>query len=233
MRLAIISDIHSNLEALTTALELIEKQRLDEVVCLGDIVGYGANPSECLALVRERCNIVIAGNHDRAAADVSEAENFSTNARIAVQWTNGMLSAEEKIYLQSLRYTAELDTILFVHGSPHEPEEFHYILSIFDAINAMEYVTQNICFIGHSHVPDIFSEHGRVTAIKPDEKYLINVGSIGQPRDGNPMLSFGILDTDGWKYENVRRSYDVETAAKKIIAAGLPHKLGTRLMTGT
>ncbi|MCI0706682.1 MAG: metallophosphatase family protein [Ignavibacteriae bacterium] len=233
MRLAIVSDIHSNLEALTTTLELIDSSNIDQTVCLGDIVGYGANPSECLALVQKRCSVVIMGNHDRAAVDVSHAENFTSNARRAIQWTNNMLSKEEKRYLQSLPYVAELDHLLLVHGSPYEPEEFHYVLSLFDAMSAMKHFTQRLCFIGHSHVPGIFSENGRVETITPNDRYLINVGSVGQPRDGNPMLSFGILDTDNVKYENIRRAYDTEAAAKKIIAAGLPPALGQRLMVGT
>ena len=233
MRLAIISDIHSNLEALSTALEFIDTRTFDQIVCLGDIVGYGANPKQCLALIQERCKIIIAGNHDRAAADLSAAENFTTNARRAAVWTNGVLSSDERDYLRNLPYTAELDDMLFVHGSPYQPEEFNYVLSVFDAVSAMRHFTQKICFIGHTHVPGIFTETGRALSVRADGRYLINVGSIGQPRDGNPMLSFGILDTNGWMYENVRRSYDHETAARKIIAAGLPPALGERLMRGT
>lgn len=232
MRLAIISDIHSNLEALTTALGLIDERNIDQIVCLGDIVGYGANPSECLALVRTRCSVVIMGNHDRAAADISKAENFTTNARRAIQWTSNVLSSEEKRYLQSLPYTATIENALLVHGSPYEPQEFNYVLSTFDALDAIQYFDQKLCFIGHTHAPGIFSEKGRSESVKPDNRYLINVGSIGQPRDGNPMLSFGILDTDTWGYENIRRVYDVESAAEKIIAAGLPLALAQRLTRG-
>ena len=233
MRLAIISDIHSNLEALTTTLDLIGQRTVDQTVCLGDVVGYGANPKECLALVRERCSVVILGNHDLAAANLSAAENFTANARKAIRWTNEVLSEEEKKYLRALPYTAELEDILLVHGSPYEPEEFHYVLSVWDAVGCMRSFTQKICFIGHSHVPDIFTENGRALSVGPDGRYLINVGSVGQPRDGNPMLSFGILDTDGWTYENIRRAYDVESAARKIIAAGLPYALAERLLVGT
>ena len=232
MRLAIISDIHSNLEALSAALEAINKRKVDQIICLGDIVGYGANPRECLRLVRERCSVVLLGNHDLAAVKTEKAEDFNTTARIAARWTNGMLLEEEKSYLASLPYSAMLDDILFVHASPYEPEEFHYILSTRDAVDAMGFFTQRLCFVGHSHVPGMFSERGRVTVIDEDERYLINVGSVGQPRDGNPQLSFGLLDTEKWKYENIRLSYDAETAARKIIAAGLPPILGERLMVG-
>lgn len=232
MRLAIISDIHANLEALTATFASIDERKVDQIICLGDIVGYGADPSECLRLIRERCQIIIIGNHDLAAVKTEKAEDFNTTARIAAHWTNGMLSEEEKAYLISLPYTATLDDILFVHASPYEPEEFHYVLSTHDAVDAMAFFTQRLCFIGHSHVPGMFSEQGRVTAIDAEERYLINVGSVGQPRDGNPQLSFGLLDTERWKYENIRLSYDAETAARKIIAAGLPPVLGERLMVG-
>lgn len=232
MRLAIISDIHANLEALTAAFELIDRRNVDRVICLGDIVGYGADPSACLRLVRERCQTIIIGNHDLAAVEMEKAEDFNPTARIAAHWTNTMLSEEEKAYLVSLPYTATLDDILFVHASPREPEEFHYILSTRDAVDAMAFFSQRFCFIGHSHVPGMFSKQGRVTAVEAEGRYLINVGSVGQPRDGNPQLSFGLLDTEKWKYENIRLSYDAEKAARKIIAAGLPPVLGERLMVG-
>jgi predicted phosphodiesterase len=232
MRLAIISDIHANLEALTTTFELIDKRKVDQIICLGDIVGYGADPSECLRLVRERCQTIIIGNHDLAAVKMEKAEDYNTTARIAAHWTNGVLSDDEKAYLASLPYTATLENLLFVHGSPYEPEEFYYILSSRDAVDAMAFFSQRICFIGHSHVPGIFSQQGRATTIDAEERYLINVGSVGQPRDGNPMLSFGLFDTEKWRYKNIRLPYDAETAARKIIAAGLPPVLGERLMVG-
>ncbi len=232
MQLAIISDIHANLEALTKTFGLIDRRKVDQVVCLGDIVGYGADPTGCLQLVRERCQIIIIGNHDLAAVDLTAAEDFNASARIAAQWTNSVLSEEEKEYLRNLPYTAQLDNIFLVHGSPFEPEEFHYILSTHDAIDAIQFFTQKFCFIGHSHVPGIFTPTGRAASVDSEGRYLINVGSVGQPRDGNPRLSFGILDTDGWGYENVRATYDMERAARKIIAAGLPPVLGERLMVG-
>ncbi len=233
MRLAIISDIHSNLEALTTALDAIDKQKVDQIICLGDIVGYGANPRECLQLVRERCGIILLGNHDLAAVQTEKAEDFNPLARTAAHWTNTMLSDEERSYLLSLPYTATLDDLLFVHSSPYQPEEFHYILSSDDAVNAMRYCTQRLCFVGHSHVPGMFSERGYATALDATQRYLINVGSVGQPRDGNPQLSFGLLDTTRWKYDNIRLTYDAMTASRKIIAAGLPRVLGERLLTGS
>jgi predicted phosphodiesterase len=232
MRLAIISDIHANLEALTKALELIDTRGVDQIICLGDIVGYGADPGECLRLVRERCQIVLLGNHDLAAIETRKAEDFNTTARIAALWTASKLSSDEKTYLAGLPYSTSLEQSLFVHSSPYEPEEFHYILSTHDAIDALAFFTEKICFIGHSHVPGIFSHQGRVAAVGSNGRYLVNVGSVGQPRDGIPLLSFGLFDTTAWKYENVRSAYDAENAARKIIAAGLPPILGERLMVG-
>lgn len=232
MRFAIISDIHSNLEALTAALEVIDAQSVDEIVCLGDIVGYGANPNECVALIRERCTIVVKGNHDAATLDLSVADGFSENARIAAQWTAKSLSTESKNFLMMLPLVATKDDVLFVHASPVDPPDWNYIFSVFDAMEAFKAFSQRICFIGHSHAPGVFSEKGRMGRITKDDRFIINVGSIGQPRDGNPLLSFGIFDTDAWSYKNFRGDYDRATAAEKIMNAGLPRALAERLYEG-
>lgn len=232
MRFAIISDIHSNLEALTAALKLIDAQSVDEFVCLGDIVGYGANPNECIALIRERCSIIVRGNHDAAALDLSVADGFSENARIAAQWTAKSLSPESKNFLMKLPLTATNDDALFVHASPVDPPEWNYIFSVFDAMEAFKAFPQRICFIGHSHAPGVFSEKRKINHITKDDRFIINVGSIGQPRDGNPRLSFGIFDTVAWSYKNFRGDYDRATAAEKIMNAGLPRALAERLYDG-
>jgi predicted phosphodiesterase len=232
MRLAIISDIHSNLEALTKCVDLIDQMRVDQILCLGDVVGYGADPSPCLRIVRERCSVVLMGNHDSAAVDPDIADDFNNLARMAAHWTHSVLSDEEQEYLSTLPFTAEVEGLWLVHGSPREPEEFHYILSSADADEAFDYFTQRLCFVGHSHVPGIFSERGRVGAINANGRFLINVGSVGQPRDGNPRLSFGVLDTEAWTYRNVRSEYDVQTAMGKILDAGLPPSLAERLLAG-
>ncbi len=232
MRFAIISDIHSNLEALTRALELIDEESIRDVVCLGDIVGYGANPNECVDLVRSRCRIALRGNHDSAAVDFSVAESFTKNARIAAEWTGQELSDSNKKYLEGLPYTHRMDDILFVHSSPYEPEGWYYVLSEEDLEAAFQSFTERVCFIGHSHFPGIFSEDGPVSAVTRSQRYVINVGSVGQPRDGNSRLSFGIFDTDTWTYRNVRGEYPIHAAAEKILRAGLPRALADRLMLG-
>lgn len=232
MRLAIISDIHSNLEALTKALELIDRESVQEVVCLGDIVGYGANPNECVDLVRNRCSIVLRGNHDAAAVDPVNAESFTKNARIAAEWTRQQLTDDNKQFLERLPYTSTRDTILFVHASPYQPEAWFYVLSEEDLDVAFQSFTEQICFIGHSHFPGIFSEDGPAKAVNRGARFLVNVGSIGQPRDGNSKLSFGIFDTDIWNYRNVRSEYPIQLAAEKILKAGLPRALSDRLALG-
>jgi diadenosine tetraphosphatase ApaH/serine/threonine PP2A family protein phosphatase len=232
VRLAIISDIHGNLEALTTTLDLINTRSVDEVVCLGDVVGYGANPNECLAMVRERCTVILLGNHDAAAVDLSVANQFTMNARLSAIWTNRVLHDENKEFLKTLPFTKARDDIFLTHASPYDPEEWNYIITDFDARDAFQSFVQRICFVGHSHIPIIFSETGNAAAVSNRDRFVVNVGSVGQPRDGNPKLSFGIFDTEDWTYENIRAKYDAVTAAEKIRKAGLPRALADRLMVG-
>ncbi len=232
MRIAIISDIHSNLEALHTALKIIDKKNVDELVCLGDIVGYGANPNECAEIVRKRTPHVLLGNHDAAALDLSLTESFNRYARVAAEWTHETLTAENVNYLNNLPMTFVLDDLLFVHSSPYEPEEWHYILSPYDAKQNFLTFKQKICFVGHSHVPGVFCEDMKTQKIKKNLRYIINVGSVGQPRDGDWRLSFGIFDTKIWSYEHIRAEYEVKTAAEKILKNGLPRFLAERLLVG-
>jgi len=232
MKYAIISDIHSNLEALQRALSIIDEKKIDEIICLGDVVGYGANPNECVDIVRKRCSTVVLGNHDAAALDVSQAHDFNAIAKKAVVWTSQQLTDESKVFLSSLPMVARKEQILFVHSSPNTPEAWDYIIDNDDASSAIRYFEEKICFIGHTHVPGIFTSHGRAKNITPDDQYLINVGSVGQPRDGNPKLAFGIFDSSTWEYELIRSQYDIQAAAEKIYAAKLPEELGNRLMYG-
>lgn len=233
MTYAIISDIHSNLEALQKALSIIDGRNVDEIICLGDVVGYGANPNECAAIVRERCAAVVLGNHDAAALDVSLAHDFNAIARRAVEWTGKTLTDDHKAWLSSLPLVHRAEDLLFVHASPHLPGDWDYITDAHDAMNAVDYFTEKICFIGHTHVPGIFSGRGRAKSVSRDDRHIVNVGSIGQPRDGNPMLSFGIFDSESWEYELIRSDYDIQSAVDKIFQAGLPKELGYRLQFGS
>ncbi|MEX2117900.1 MAG: metallophosphoesterase family protein [Bacteroidota bacterium] len=232
MKFAIISDIHANLEALSKALEAIEKEAVDKVLCLGDVVGYGANPNECVELVRERCSVVLLGNHDLAAVDLSVAESFTENARVAAHWTSQELTPANKDFLKGLPYTAVVEGALLVHSSPYEPEEWHYIISEYDARGVFPHFNEPICFIGHSHVAGIFAETSSNQNVRRGERFIVNVGSIGQPRDRNPDLSFGIFDSSRWEYRNVRWAYDAEGAARQIQEAGLPLALAERILRG-
>lgn len=232
MRIAIISDIHSNLEALTRALEIINSKNIGEIVCLGDIIGYGANPNECLSLIRKTTEHVTLGNHDEAVFHSAMAYNFNRHARSAVLWTSREITKEGIDYLRNLPVTLELGDALFTHASPRSPREWNYILTRSDAEENMKHFSQSICFVGHSHVPGIFCENNEILKVARGRKYIVNVGSIGQPRDHDRRLSFGIFDTGSFTYENVRAEYDVNKASEKILNAGLPRTLSERILVG-
>jgi len=232
MRIAIISDIHSNLEALTKAMEIIDQRSVDEIICLGDVVGYGANPNECLELVSQRCGTVLKGNHEDAVEHNSLTEHFTDAARAAVFWTQQQLTKNNFEYLCTLPLSYKTGDLFFVHASPCHPEEWQYIFDDTDASAAFRCFSELICFIGHTHTPILFSTGGLSQTLSREERFIINVGSIGQPRDRNPELSFGIFDTRTWTYNNIRSAYDIETAAQKILDTSLPPKLGHRLFKG-
>jgi diadenosine tetraphosphatase ApaH/serine/threonine PP2A family protein phosphatase len=232
MKIAIISDIHSNLPALQRALEEIDTLGVNEILCLGDVVGYGANPNECISLVQKRCAGILQGNHDAAAVDLSVASFFTTHARVAAEWTHRHLSREGTAFLKELPLTTERNGLFFVHASPLEPSEWNYVLDIGEVRRALEAFPGEVCFIGHSHIPGVFSYRGAEEEVRRGERYIINVGSVGQPRDGDPRLSFGIFDIAEWRYDNYRVEYDVEQARKNILEVGLPRILGDRLRSG-
>ncbi|OGP14132.1 MAG: hypothetical protein A2052_06685 [Deltaproteobacteria bacterium GWA2_54_12] len=232
MRLAIISDIHSNLEALNKSLSIIDSRKVDSILCLGDVVGYGANPNECVEIVKKRCSTVLLGNHDAAAIDLTIAKQFTTYARLSAEWTAGHLLPEHRSFLESLPLTSSKEGVFLVHASPFEPSEWYYIVSILDARQAFAHFSEEICFVGHSHLPGVFGETSESQQVARGERFVVNVGSVGQPRDGNPKLSFGVFDTDRWEYENVRAEYEIKRASQKILDAGLPRALADRLWAG-
>ena len=232
MRIAIISDVHSNLEALEKALSIISARHVDNTVCLGDITGYGANPNECLSLVRQNTQYILLGNHDEASVNPTMTEDFNPFARAAAEWTSAQLTDENKDVIRKLPYTLELEGLLFVHSSPYQPHEWHYIITPADARDNFAHYEEPICFVGHSHVPAIFCEDIWTKQVIDGKKFIVNVGSVGQPRDGDPRLSFGIMDTGTWRYENVRSEYDVMKASAKIRKAGLPKPLADRILVG-
>lgn len=239
MRYAIISDIHGNREALDAVLEHLEHENCDEVLCLGDIVGYGAEPGYCVDVVRDRCKSVVAGNHDYAVLGRINIDYFNPHARQATLWTRDQLDESQKKYLSDLPLTVVLDDLTIVHGSLESPELFDYIQTSYDAYLSMEKLTNKVCFIGHSHVPISFLLDDVITYSVDSEvdlsgvkKAIVNVGSVGQPRDNNPQASYAIYDSETEKVRICRIGYDIERSAAKILDAGLPDFLAERLIVG-
>lgn len=240
MKYAIFSDLHGNLDALEVALRSIERRGADKVICLGDVVGYGADPNGCVDVVRERCDVVILGNHDSAVVGTTSTESFTRRAQISTEWTRDHLTEENREWLKALPLSWTGDRFRVVHSSPFEPMEWHYILRQSMADDAFKHFKERLCFMGHSHVPVIFRETGDEGEIPGEsefqldenDRYLINIGSVGQPRDGDPRLAYGFYDSERHAIEFVREEYDHESASKKIIDAGLPEELGKRLFFG-
>lgn len=240
-RIAVFSDIHGNLHAMKAVLEVIDRLGIDALVCLGDVVGYGAFPNECIDLLRERNVPTLAGNHDHAAIGRTEVRYFNEIARRAVEWTSARLTPANVEWLQDRPFRFELpDSLLFVHASPVKPEQWGYVLTFGDARASFEAFTQKMCFIGHSHQPAVVELDGTemtcpenvVVDIADDRRYLINVGSVGQPRDRNPNACFVTVDLDTQKIEFHREVYDIVAAQQAIRSAGLPEELAERLTYG-
>ena len=232
MRIAILSDIHSNLQALQRAFDIIDVKEIDHVYCLGDIVGYGAEPNECIVMLRDRGVSCIAGNHDKAALDISKAELLNRYARTAIEWTARQLIPENIEFLSQLPYTLVVTHSTFVHASPGKPEEWNYIITGYDAQEYFRCFATPLCWVGHSHISGVYCEDRISSEVERGKRYIINVGSVGQPRNRDSRLSFGIFDDERWEYEHVVAEYDVGLAREKIIEAGLPPYLGDRLLAG-
>lgn len=242
MRYALFADIHSNLEAFQAVREEFKKEKIDEYVCLGDIVGYAANPNECLNLARELNPLtIIAGNHDWASVGKTGIDYFRSLAKEAILWTQKELAEENKNFLQNLPLTKEFDDFVIVHGSLYAPQEWHYIFTLRDAKRNFDEQKKRICFIAHSHQPFIISQDrerkcegvkGMRVSLRDDYRYLINIGSVGQPRDGNPDACYCLYDRDKKEIELKRTPYQIKKAQDKIISAGLPQELAWRLSLG-
>ena len=239
MKYGILGDIHGNLEALSSVLEEMENQGVEKYISVGDLVGYGANPVECIDIVRKLGTLVVAGNHDFAAVDKLNIDFFNTYARESAIWTRNILSEAYKNFIRSLKLVEYCDNFTVVHSTLYSPELFEYIQTSYDAHLSFEQQSTPVTFVGHSHVPVNFFKRRNVsfnmeTEIKIDEgmKSMVNVGSIGQPRDENPDAVCCVYDTDAMTVKIIRVRYDVEKAAKKIIDAGLPEILAERLKYG-
>jgi predicted phosphodiesterase len=238
MKYAVISDIHGNLEALEKCMEEIDSIKPDRIICLGDLVDYGAQPNECIEIVKKKSDIILLGNHDEAQIDHSLARGFGNLANISSKHTRTIIKKEYLDWFRTLpRYHKE-NNILFVHSSPCDPEKYLYITCSAEARYNFKYFEEKVCFIGHSHYPGVYEfSNGEVIETEKKQlnsncRYIINPGSVGQPRDANPKLSYGVFDDEKYIYENIRLDYNVEEAADKIINAGLPEMLGQRLSMG-
>lgn len=239
MRYAIIGDIHSNLTALECVLADIEEQNVDSILCVGDIVGYAADPNECVEIVREKADCVVCGNHDYGLTGQMTLDYFNADARDALLWTEEQLYDDNREWLKSLPLVARHNGMLLTHSTPCHPEDFDYIQTIYDARLAFEHLDCQIGFIGHSHIPVIFTEDEYVDYylveefdVSYNQRLIINVGSVGQPRDLDPRACYAVLDDAEGKLFIRRKEYDVEAAASRILEAGLPEVNANRLFLG-
>jgi predicted phosphodiesterase len=238
VKVVILSDIHSNLAALLKALQYIENLKPDKIVCLGDIVGYGPRPNECVELIQQKCQVSLMGNHDHAVLGLTDTYHFNQYAREAINWTRRALTIQNKAYLENLTFTHHENDILYVHSTPLHPEEWHYILSEYEARQYFSQIKQRLCFVGHSHIPVVFSSADQpvfdeeLDLSDKNKHYIINVGSIGQPRDGDPRLCFVIYDTDSGKLNYIRLSYPIQETYDEILENKLPAFLAMRLFAG-
>ena len=241
MKIAFISDVHGNLEAFTAVCASIKDEHVDRVVFLGDIVGYGANPNECIELLQNLTEHSVAGNHDWAAAGRQSPDTFNPAARDAIEWTSAQLTTENKALLMSLPLILEINQLLCVHATPHMPQKWRYVFNASDAELIFETFMQRICFVAHTHCPAIFVEHEDTTVVReissqvtlhPRCRYIINCGSVGQPRDGDRRASYGVVDVSCSQYYLVRVDYDLASAQKKILRAGLSDFLAHRISVG-
>jgi predicted phosphodiesterase len=243
MRYAIIADIHANLAALMAVLtDIYQKEEIAELWCLGDIVGYGPEPNKCIELLRRTKHICVAGNHDLAAIGEIDTSDFNPDAAAACQWTANQLAAPERAYIKNLPLVIEKDDFTLVHGSPREPV-WEYVLSIGTARENFNYFKSKFCLVCHTHVPAIFKSgkdgscsfsqfppKGELVLDK--ERLIINPGSVGQPRDGDPRASYAIYDSQSKKINLYRIPYDITTTQARMVEERLPMRLVARLSQG-
>jgi len=239
MRFAILSDLHANLEATEAVLLDAQQQGCTQFVCLGDVVGYNANPHECVEIVRKMQCPVVKGNHDEQSTLAGSAHNFNVLAETAINWTREHLTNEDKEWLRKLPFTQQVHDFTIVHATLDEPAQWGYVFNGFDAVSSFAYQETAVCFFGHTHVAGAFVHDGGVRKIKLDKlkiedpkKYFINVGSVGQPRDCDWRAAYCIFHIENKMVELRRVKYDLATAQKKIIDAGLPTLLADRLELG-
>jgi predicted phosphodiesterase len=241
MRYAIFADIHANLEALEAVLAACKGEGIDEYLCVGDIVGYAADPDECIEKLKTQGVISVAGNHDWAAVKLFSIEYFNPLARQAILWTHDILSMEHREFLENLKLVFVNRDLTLVHGTLNYPKDFNYLSDGYLAEETFRIQKTPVCFVGHTHVPGVFIKDSNGTihyrmdnlvAFEKTSSYIVNVGSVGQPRDANPKAAYCIYDSRKKQVSIRRVSYDIYSANDKILSAGLPIFLGERLFLG-
>jgi diadenosine tetraphosphatase ApaH/serine/threonine PP2A family protein phosphatase len=240
MTTAILSDIHANLDALEAVLAVLDERKPARILCLGDVVGYGASPNECCELVRRSCPVTLLGNHDAAVAGRMDYTRFNVHARTAALWTAKVLTQPHRDWLQALPLMHSYGSFACVHASPASPRAWEYVFDRYDAEPQFQYFTEPVCFIGHTHQPAAYELRDTGCApvtsprlrLHPERRYIVNVGSVGQPRDRDPRASVVLYHEGAGEIEFLRVPYDIESAQKKILDAELPHFLAARLATG-
>jgi len=239
MRFAIFGDIHANLEALEAVLADAQAHNVTQYVCLGDVVGYNANPHECVERIRELECPVVKGNHDEQASVTDDLHGFNPLAEEAIAWTRKHLTEDDKQWLRDLKMVRQVRDFTIVHATLDTPHKWGYVFNQLDAAASFNYQHTQLCFYGHTHAPRAYIRDGSVKSqvldklqIEPGKKYFINVGSVGQPRDGDWHAAYCLFNPEKQTVELRRLEYDIWTAQDKIVDAGLPQRLADRLALG-
>lgn len=239
MRFAILSDLHANLEATEAVLADAHERECTHFVCLGDVVGYNANPHECVEIVQKLECPVVKGNHDEQASLEESSRDFNALAEMAINWTRAQLTDADKTWLRELRLSRQVRDFTIVHATLDTPEQWGYVFNALDAAASFACQHTTVCFFGHTHVAGAFVRDDGVQRVRVDQlmidgtkKYFINTGSVGQPRDGDWRAAYCIYHADKNVVEQRRVKYDLATAQQKIIKAGLPSLLAERLKLG-
>jgi predicted phosphodiesterase len=244
MRVAVLSDIHANMEALEAVLRHAKTSLVDQYVCLGDVVGYGANPNECIEMLRSLPNCpCLLGNHDAAVLDIPI--NMRREAREAIRWTQGVISKAGIWFLKEMEDLVKWDDVFFCHSNPYKPRHWYYVVEKTYIASSFARSKAKILFVGHTHVPLAITrknffcvyirnpQHTMTVPAAEVNRQIFNCGSVGQPRDGDPRASYLIYDDHRKAIEFYRVEYDHTAAAEKILAAGLPKSFALRLASGT
>lgn len=240
MGYAVLSDVHANLEALNAVIKDIKSTGIRDVYFLGDAVGYGPEPNECVEILKAESTVMIAGNHDLGAAGLVDLSRFNRHARTALEWTRKVMHENNISMLSALQVKTDIQgrDITIAHSTPYEPEKWHYLLRIQDAEINFKHFESQLCFIGHSHSPVIIEQspsgelitHKNAIQVSSGSRYIVNAGSVGQPRDGNPGAGYVLVTDD--KIKIIRVAYDIRCTQEKMRKQGLPHALIERLAFG-